>query len=119
MWYENFSKPEPSDILQVDGARPSSGKHYARKNDDATVEKKRYLGDVQTTDPLISDVASNYYGTKKVQKLLDKLANYMGEGFDKDEFMKSGDLGEKEPPKSRKRKKKETRNNSSLNQPYS
>ena len=117
MWYENFSTPEPSKVLQVDGARPSSGKHYARKNDDASIDKKRYLGDVQTTDPLISDVASNYYGTKKVQSLLDKLANYMGEGFDKEDF-----LSEKELPKSRKikkKKEKETRNKSSLNQPYS
>ena len=57
MWYENYSS-EPPNIQQVDGARPTSGKHYLRKNEDAVIENKRYLGDLKTGgDPLLSDVA--------------------------------------------------------------
>lgn len=32
---------------------------------------------------MVSEVAQNYSATKKVQGLLDKLADYMGGNFDK------------------------------------
>ena len=32
---------------------------------------------------MVSDLAQNYGATKKVQSLLDKLADYMGGNFDK------------------------------------
>ena len=119
MWYDNLHRSperEPSQ-LQVDGARPTSGKHYARTNDDANVDKKRYLGDLvdrSEGDPLLSNVAKNYSNTKKVQGLLDKLASYMGNDFDQEEFLMSGNLPTEKYQKASHKKKKETRNHKSL-----
>ena len=81
-WFKNFSSP-PKREQQIADDRPTSGKHYARKNEDTNFESKRYLGDLPTTDPMVSDLAQNYGATKKVQSLLDKLADYMGGNFDK------------------------------------
>ena len=119
MWYASLDQSpqrEPSQ-LQVDGARPTSGKHYARKNADANAEPKRYLGDLvdRSGDPLRSDVAENYSNTRKVQGLLDKLASYMGEGFDKEDFLVTIKEAPEEAGKTpRKGKKKEGPLQSSL-----
>ena len=115
MWYdagEQAPQPGPPQP-QVDGARPTSGKHYARRNGDAYAEPKRYLGDLvdRSGDPLRSAVAEDYSNTRKVQGLLDKLAGYMGEGFDKDDFLAAvRGTPEDEQTTPRRRGKKETRN---------
>ena len=64
---------------------------------------------------MVSDLAQNYSATKKVQGLLDTLADYMGGNFDKTQFLSTGELpaqSEKKP--SKKQKKRETRNLSRL-----
>lgn len=54
----------------VTGARPTSGKHYARVTS-GTVRRK------PGEDPLTSTVAKNFEKTKKVEVLLGQLADYM------------------------------------------
>ena len=54
----------------VTGARPTSGKHYARITS-GTVRRK------PGEDPLTSTVAKNFEKTKKVEILLGQLADYM------------------------------------------
>ena len=58
----------------VNGGRPTSGKHYARER----VYGKR-KGELKppNDDPYNSSVAKNYETSKKVEGLLNRLADYM------------------------------------------
>ena len=59
---------------QVGGGRPTSGKHYARMHSGI----KRRPNDARPPpDPLNSDIAKNYEKTRKVETLMNRLAEYM------------------------------------------
>ena len=59
---------------QVSGARPTSGKHYARMHSGI---RRRPMDGKPSQDPENSDVAKNYEKTKKVETLMNRLAEYM------------------------------------------
>lgn len=58
---------------QVDGTRPTSGKHYARCH--SGIRRKRQGH--PPTDPATSNVAKHYEKTRKVETLMNRLAEYM------------------------------------------
>ena len=58
----------------VTGGRPTSGKHYAR--DHQFAKRKGELAPPDN-DPIISSIPKNFEKSKKVESLLNKLAQYM------------------------------------------
>ena len=58
----------------VNGGRPTSGKHYARER---MYGKRKGQLKPPNDDPFSSSVAKNYETSKKVEGLLNRLADYM------------------------------------------
>ena len=56
------------------GARPTSGKHYAREHQ---FSKRKGSLDQPNKNPLQSSIAKNFETSKQVEGLLNRLANYM------------------------------------------
>ena len=58
----------------ITGDRPTSGKHFAREHKFA---KRKGELEMPNHDPVMSTVAKNYETSKKVEGLLNRLADYM------------------------------------------
>ena len=58
----------------ITGDRPTSGKHFAREHKFA---KRKGELEMPNHDPVLSSVAKNYETSKKVEGLLNRLADYM------------------------------------------
>ena len=83
---------------QISGARPTSGKHYARMH--SGIKRKRIEGK-PPQDPLQSDLAKTYEKTQKVETLMNRLAEYMAGDIPDDnigDLIKDEDEGEDESP---------------------
>ena len=74
----------PFERAVIEDARPTSGKHYAREHKYA--ERKGAL-QPPNHDPVMSNVSRNFEKSKRVEGLLNRLANYMaGEIPDNDDL---------------------------------